>query len=120
MKTKELVVVSLGATFSGTVIGYVKNVVPGGLGIGDEILTTAIGFILSKGYVIKNAIVKDFGTGMLIAGISQVVSNLVAGMGGTIGTIHSVNLAQKQVSDVKSSVAVSSYKATPLNRYPGE
>ena len=75
-----------GAAFSGTVIGYLKGIIPAPFALTDEMLTLIVGFILEEGWLIKQKMVQDFGEGMLLAGLSQLISGYVGG-GGTMGII---------------------------------
>lgn len=75
-----------GAAFSGTVIGYI-NQYAAGLGLSDEILTTIVGFALRSGWITKETMVKDFGEGMLLAGLSQIIAGMVPQAGGTFAIV---------------------------------
>lgn len=82
-----------GAAFSSTVIGYLRGVIPadlGGLTMTDEILTVIVGYILKSGWLIKNPMLKNFGHGMWLAGLSHFIGGLVPQAAGSFyGSKHS-------------------------------
>ena len=79
----NLGVEAAGGAFSGTVVGIIKQAVPQ-LSIGDEILTTIVGAVM---YWKGSGFVKWFGRGMLVAGISQIISQAISGSAFGLGTI---------------------------------
>jgi hypothetical protein len=76
-----------GAAFSSTVLGYIKGAIPAEWAITDDILTTVIGFVLEEGWLIKNPLVKDFGEGMMISGLTMMISTMFPQ---STGSIHFV------------------------------
>ena len=90
-----------GAAFSGTVLGFIKPYV-GVMGLGDEILTAGVGFILEEGWLIKNKYLQNFGEGMLIAGLSQIFSSWVGG-GGTIKTVEQARQTKQRTQLPRTS-----------------
>lgn len=91
-----------GAAFSGTVIGYI-NQYAAGLGLSDEILTTVVGFILRSGWITRETMVKDFGEGMLLAGLSQIIAGMVPQAAGTIAVVGKQTPQTRQAMQTAAS-----------------
>ena len=78
---EPIYVMALGAGCAGTVVGMFRGFAPQ-LGLSDEIILILIGYV---GKEKASGSLRDFCTGLLIAGIAMFIEPMVAGIAPAIG-----------------------------------
>ncbi len=97
----------VGAAFAGSVSGVINSVIPMNFGITG--LSTIIGGLLIRKFGGKRGTVGDIGDGVLIAGISQAISNYIPSVTGALSQPQRPQLESEIESQETNRVAGVAY-----------
>ena len=103
----DLAVMGLGAGASGTVVGFVKDFMPG---VSEDIAQIVVGGGLYLFGDRIHPLVRKFGAGVLISGIGGMTKGLIPGIGGQGGNSNT-NTTQRAPTSLKTLAQMEARRA---------